>query len=61
VVLPGFIDAHTHLEIVGRRLLHTDLAGAQSADVCLQRLRDRAAEIASDEWVLGFGYQLLAM
>ena len=56
VVLPGFIDAHTHLEIVGRRLVHADLAGAQSADACLQRLRDRAAEIASDEWVLGFGY-----
>ena len=25
VVLPGFVDAHTHLEMVGRHLVHADL------------------------------------
>ncbi|MFB6129722.1 MAG: amidohydrolase family protein, partial [Salinigranum sp.] len=47
VVLPGFVDAHTHLTTVGRRLVHADLAGAEGPDECVERLRERAAEVAS--------------
>ena len=53
VLLPGFIDAHTHLDIVGRRAVEADLAGADGPDDCIDRL------LAADDgegWILGFGY-----
>ena len=62
VVLPGFIDAHTHLPMVGRRLGNADLAAADSPDDAVDRLSAHAAETDADgpradrEWVLGFGY-----
>ncbi|MUV87707.1 amidohydrolase family protein [Natronomonas sp. CBA1123] len=51
VLLPGFIDAHTHMEIVGRRLVHADLA-VDDRETALDRLREAPAE----EWILGYGY-----
>jgi hypothetical protein len=54
VVLPGFVDAHTHLTALGRRLVHADLGGAADREEALDRLRERAGE--TDGWVLGVGY-----
>ncbi|WP_232702844.1 amidohydrolase [Halobacterium wangiae] len=54
VLLPGFVDAHTHMETVGQYGLHADLRGASGPGDVADRLRDRAAE--SDGWILGFGY-----
>ncbi|WP_058827516.1 amidohydrolase [Haloferax sp. Q22] len=45
VVLPGFIDAHTHLPMVGRSLVHADLSAADSAAEAVELLRERAAEV----------------
>ncbi|MFC7202241.1 amidohydrolase [Haloferax namakaokahaiae] len=56
VVLPGFIDAHTHLPMVGKSLVHADLSGAESVAEALSRLRERAEEVADEEWIIGFGY-----
>ncbi len=63
VVLPGFIDAHTHLTTVGRYLVHADLSAADSPDEAVELLAERAAELddegsaaATDAWVLGYGY-----
>jgi hypothetical protein len=56
VLLPGFVDAHTHVVNVGRSLVHADLSAADSLADALDRLRARAAEVGPDEWVLGFGY-----
>ncbi|AUV82948.1 amidohydrolase [Salinigranum rubrum] len=62
VVLPGFVDAHTHLPMVGRRLVHADLS-VDSRTAALDHLRERAAEVEvegegerGNEWVQGFGY-----
>ncbi len=55
-VLPGFIDAHTHVENLGRYLVHADLSGATSAEECLDRLAARADETDDDAWIQGFGY-----
>jgi len=61
VVLPGFIDAHTHLPMVGRRLVNADLSGADSTEAAVELLAARAADLDAEggpdrEWVLGFGY-----
>ncbi|WP_415379064.1 amidohydrolase [Halosimplex sp. TS25] len=62
VVLPGFVDAHTHLPMVGRRLVNADLAAAESPADAVELLVNYAAETDPEtsgpdrEWVLGFGY-----
>ena len=56
VVLPGFIDAHTHFELLGRRLVHADLSGAESRAAALDRLRDRADAVDAGAPVVGYGY-----
>ncbi len=56
VVIPGFVDAHTHLEIVGRYEVHADLSGAESRAAALDRLAARAGEVDDDDWLLGYGY-----
>ncbi len=56
VLLPGFIDAHTHLEQLGQHLVHADLSVADSVDTCLDLLAEQAATEPDREWILGFGY-----
>jgi predicted amidohydrolase YtcJ len=54
-LLPGFVDAHTHMETVGQYGVHADLRGASGPEAVTERLEARAAE-TEDEWILGFGY-----
>ncbi|UPW00976.1 amidohydrolase [Halorussus gelatinilyticus] len=64
VLLPGFIDAHTHLSHVGRSLVYADLAAADSPDDSVALLADSADDgdasdaegDDADDWILGFGY-----
>ncbi|TKX81553.1 amidohydrolase [Halorubrum sp. SD626R] len=69
VLLPGFVDAHTHLTTVGRYLVHADLSTADSPDEAVDLLTERAADVGaeetgrsgdadgdSDDPVLGYGY-----
>ena len=49
VVLPGFVDAHTHLETLGRYLVHADLSGARSAAECVERLSTGAGDGTTDD------------
>ncbi|MFC7185560.1 amidohydrolase [Halorubrum yunnanense] len=61
VLLPGFVDAHTHLTTVGRYLVHGDLSTADSPDEAVDLLINRAAKMEaaspdSDDPVLGYGY-----
>jgi predicted amidohydrolase YtcJ len=56
VLLPGFVDAHTHLELLGRKLVHADLSAAERREDALDALRDRAAAVEPGDPVLGFGY-----
>ncbi|WP_251342391.1 amidohydrolase [Haloplanus halophilus] len=56
VLLPGFVDAHTHLEVVGRTLVNADLSAAESRAEALDALRERAAAVDAGDPVLGFGY-----
>ncbi|MFD1585687.1 amidohydrolase [Halorientalis brevis] len=54
VLLPGFVDAHTHLALVGHYLVDADLSPAATPAECVDRLR--AVGDAREEWILGFGY-----
>jgi len=66
VLLPGFVDAHTHLTTVGRYLVHADLSAADSPEAAVDLLDERAAEVKDEgnggesaetgDWVLGYGY-----
>ena len=71
VLLPGFVDAHTHLTTVGRYLVHADLSAADAPGEAVDLLAERAAEVERAEsdgdagtdgdaesggWVLGYGY-----
>ncbi len=56
VVLPGFIDAHTHLQTMGRYLVHADLSEADGPEDCVERLHESANARPDDAWVLGFGF-----
>ncbi|VTT85808.1 Exoenzymes regulatory protein AepA in lipid-linked oligosaccharide synthesis cluster [Halorubrum sp. DM2] len=66
VLLPGFVDAHTHLTTVGRYLVHADLSDADAPEAAVDLLAERAAEVENEEsgrestetgdWVLGYGY-----
>ncbi|MFC3957237.1 amidohydrolase [Halovivax cerinus] len=53
-VVPGFVDAHTHMETQGLYLVHADLSDAESLSDALAAL-ERQAETGR-EWILGFGY-----
>ncbi|MFT4946599.1 MAG: putative amidohydrolase YtcJ [Natronomonas sp.] len=54
VVVPGFIDAHTHMDLLGKQQVEADLSAAESPGGCLDRLAARREE--TDGWILGFGY-----
>jgi predicted amidohydrolase YtcJ len=53
-LLPGFVDAHTHMEVVGHYEMDADLAGADGPDECIDRLS--AVADVREELILGFGY-----
>ncbi len=55
-VFPGFVDAHTHLELVGRKAVEADLTDVDSPEACLDRLRALDTDHRDDDWILGFGY-----
>lgn len=53
-LLPGFVDAHTHMDVVGRRTVEADLAAVDSAAEAVDALAAHADDTGG--WVLGFGY-----
>ena len=53
-VLPGFIDAHTHLDHLGQQLEEVDLSETTALAEAIQRMIDQKTD--GSEWILGFGY-----
>ena len=54
VLLPGFVDAHTHMTSLGNRLVHADLSEANDPDDCVELLSASASE--DHDWIFGFGF-----
>lgn len=55
-VLPGFVDAHTHVRELGAKLNRVDLVGADDETTVLARLHAASEADASDEWLIGWGW-----
>jgi hypothetical protein len=55
-VIPGLIDAHAHLMGLGFALLNADLAGADSVEEVLARLRRHAENLPDGAWLRGRGW-----
>jgi len=55
-VMPGFNDAHVHLEEAGLELLSVDLRGTRSLQEMQQRIASSAKTAAPGEWLAGGGW-----
>jgi len=55
-VLPGFHDAHLHLEWLALRNLTVDLQDVRSRRQTLARIRSWADRLPRDAWVVGRGW-----
>ncbi len=56
VVVPGFCDAHCHVEGLGKALEQVDLVGTGSAAECADLAAAAAAALPPDAWVQGRGW-----
>ena len=55
-VLPGIIDAHTHLISLGESLLRLNLKDVATEEEVVERVKQEAAATAPNEWILGWGW-----
>jgi predicted amidohydrolase YtcJ len=55
-VVPGFIDAHGHLQNLGRSLQQIDLTGLDAFESVVDAVAARARETAPGTWILGRGW-----
>jgi len=50
---PGLVDAHGHIESLGRGLEDLDLRGAASLDEVVRKVKERASSLPADAWITG--------
>ncbi|WP_082858569.1 amidohydrolase family protein [Planctomyces sp. SH-PL62] len=50
---PGLVDAHGHIAALGESLTQLDLRGVKSLDEVSRKVREYAATLPADAWVLG--------
>ena len=55
-VIPGMVDAHTHLLGLGQALRTVDLVGTRSYDEVVARVVERAKTARPGEWIRGRGW-----
>lgn len=55
-VVPGLVDAHAHLALLGRALTTVRLEGAASAGEVVRRLEEAPATSFQGDWLLGKGW-----
>ncbi len=55
-VMPGFNDAHLHLDDAGKMKLSVDLTGVKSLDELRTRVEKKVEESQAGDWILGSGW-----
>lgn len=56
VVVPGFIDCHTHFINMGVDSMNVDLMNARSIDETLAKMKAGSKKVREGEWVIGTGW-----
>ena len=56
VILPGLVDAHTHVRGLGANLRRVDLVGVETEDEAIERLREQRPNVGPGEWIVGWGW-----
>jgi predicted amidohydrolase YtcJ len=56
VVLPGLVDAHTHVAELGESLDRVNLTGVATEAEAVERIAERAATTPKGTWILGYGW-----
>ena len=56
VLMPSFLDAHSHFTAFAATLRLVPLGGCRSLKEIAHKLRDKCRETVSGKWVIGFGY-----
>jgi len=54
--MPGFNDAHLHLDDAGTTQLSVDLTGVKSLDELRERVAKKVGESKAGDWILGSGW-----
>ncbi len=55
-ITPGLVDAHGHLENLGRILTEPNLVGTRSIDDVVQRVREYQSRTGASDWLHGRGW-----
>ena len=55
-LLPGFVDAHTHVAELGQSLDRVNLTGVTTEAEAVARIVERAAGTPNGAWILGYGW-----
>ncbi len=56
VLLPGMVDAHTHVAELGQSLERVNLVTAKTEAEAVERVVQRAATLPKGQWILGWGW-----
>lgn len=56
VLLPGIVDAHTHVAELGQSLDRVNLTGLSTEEEAVARIVERAATTPKGEWIIGVGW-----
>lgn len=56
VVLPGFIDCHTHFVNMGVDIMNVDLMSTKSLDEAVAKMKAGTKKVHEGEWVIGAGW-----
>ena len=55
-VIPGFVDAHTHLTSSGIRSFQIDLRSVGSVEEAISLMKESSSEYDPGEWIIGWNY-----
>ena len=56
ILLPGLVDAHTHVAELGQSLERVNLTGIATEAAAVQRIVERATQTPKGQWIIGFGW-----